>query len=583
MRAPRFDIFSKPPARRGRRSATLVACMLLKTSLLRKLPRRTVVLFATLAFGSQLLFQTRPGFSPINPTAYSAASEVTKCSPPIILRYPRNEQASTFGVSLNVSHLEAKYHKSGGWLSQEEEDHYLHEHFFSGLKEGTFVELGALDGLRFSNTYIFEKAFNWRGLLIEAETENFFALERNRGQGKNAVTLHAAICAEEKLLKLYGTGPEASINRDSKMIKAGKVSWAPCLRMEDVLKRSGIDNIDFLSLDVEGAELETLETIDFGKTPTFVILVEMRKVDEGSNPKIRKHLHEHGFCRFADDVGHSNEVWINPKYQQRKKRAPVRLEPSETKHKENKVPAAPSSNFEMNQPAPVTQVCEDFLNMPSEKWMQLRSAYSGVRCDIHLGKRPPTHTLNLMGSTCEPWITRCAIGALDRILKPEMHGLEWSCGSGTLWYIQRLASLTSIEHDEQFFRECRERVTQFGQSIEQRWTGKNVPFIEKYENNTATDEKNSLGILEGYEKYVQQALHLDRKKFDFIVIDGRSRSACLRLIIRERLLKALGGILVLDNAERDTYQDAIREVPSHWPRYDFSTPVDTTTIWISEN
>ena len=95
--------------------------------------------------------------------------------------------------------------------------------------------------------------------------------------------------------------------------------------------------------------------------------------------------------------------------------------------------------------------------------------------------------------------------------------------------------------------------------------------------------KNSLGILEGYEKYVQQALHLDRNKFDFIVIDGRSRSACLRLIIRERLLKALGGILVLDNAERDTYQDAIREVPSHWPRYDFSTPVDTTTIWISEN
>ena len=326
--------------------------MVVKKSLLRKLPRRTVVLFATLAFGSQLLFQTRPGFSPINPTAYSAASEVTKCSPSIVLRYPRTEEASTFDVSLNVSYLDKKYHKSGGWLSQEREDHYVHEHFFSGLQEGTFVELGALDGLRYSNTYIFEKAFDWRGLLIEAETENYIALERNRGQGKNAVTLHAAICAGDKFLKLYGTGPMASTNRDDKMIKTGKVSWAPCLRMGDVLLRSGIDNIDFLSLDVEGAELETLETMDFGKTPTFVILVEMRKVDEGSNPKIRKHLHEHGFCRFADDVGHSNEVWINPKYQQRKKRAPVHLEPSETKHKENKVPAAPSSNFEMNQPGP---------------------------------------------------------------------------------------------------------------------------------------------------------------------------------------------------------------------------------------
>ena len=87
--------------------------------------------------------------------------------------------------------------------------------------------------------------------------------------------------------------------------------------MDDALKRSGIDHIDFLSLDVEGAELATLDTMNFRRTPTFVILVEMRKVDEGTNPKIRRYLHHHGFCRFADSVGHSNEVWINPKYDQR--------------------------------------------------------------------------------------------------------------------------------------------------------------------------------------------------------------------------------------------------------------------------
>ncbi len=248
---------------------------------------------------------------------YSVANEATKCPSSILLKYKRSD-GSSLGVSVDVSDLDARYHGSLGWLSQEKEDKYLHEHFFHGLQNGTFVELGALDGLRFSNTYIYEHALNWSGLLIEGETDNYYALERNRGQGTNAVTLHAAICSDDKLLKLYGTGPEASTSPNSKSKnKRKKVSWAPCLRMDDALKRSGIDHIDFLSLDVEGAELATLDTMNFRRTPTFVILVEMRKVDEGTNPKIRRYLHHHGFCRFADGVGHSNEVWINPKYDQK--------------------------------------------------------------------------------------------------------------------------------------------------------------------------------------------------------------------------------------------------------------------------
>jgi len=241
---------------------------------------------------------------------FTRLNDATKCNPSILLRYKRAE-LSSFDVSLNVSHLDPKFHSSLGWLSQEKEDRFLYEHFFHGFKEGTFVELGALDGLRFSNTYIYEHAFDWKGLLIEGETDNYVALERNRGQGPNAVTLHAAICSSDKILNLYGTGPEAnSLLENTKR----KKSWAPCLKMNDALKRSGINQIDFLSLDVEGAELETLSTMDFTRTPTFVILVEMRKVDEDTNPEIRKYLYEHGFCRFADGIGHSNEVWINPTY-----------------------------------------------------------------------------------------------------------------------------------------------------------------------------------------------------------------------------------------------------------------------------
>lgn len=53
--------------------------------------------------------------------------------------------------------------------------------------------------------------------------------------------------------------------------------------------------------------------------------------------------------------------------------------------------------------------------------------------------------------------------------------------------------------------------------------------------------------------------------------------------MREGLLKENGGILVLDNAERDGYRDAIAEVPEHWPKYMFANAVDTTVIWLSKS
>jgi hypothetical protein len=53
--------------------------------------------------------------------------------------------------------------------------------------------------------------------------------------------------------------------------------------------------------------------------------------------------------------------------------------------------------------------------------------------------------------------------------------------------------------------------------------------------------------------------------FDLVVVDGRSRAACLdRAVPKIRP----GGMLVLDDADRPEYADAIAELPP-WPRRDF--------------
>jgi FkbM family methyltransferase len=227
------------------------------------------------------------------------------------------QQGSSASISLNVSHLAPPYNKSRGWLSQRREDRWLYEHFFhDGVFSGpgTFLELGALDGIRYSNSYIFEKALQWKGVLIEASTPNFAALEENRGQGSTALTLHAAICEHGDIMEIYGSGATAGETVVHSQKQQGRISRVPCIQINDVLRRFGISKLDLLSLDVEGMELVVLEQLDFQAVQTFVILVEMRPVDESSNPSTRKYLYEQGFCMFAQNVGANNEVWINPKY-----------------------------------------------------------------------------------------------------------------------------------------------------------------------------------------------------------------------------------------------------------------------------
>ena len=53
-------------------------------------------------------------------------------------------------------------------------------------KPGTFVELGAFDGVKFSNTLMLEKCFGWQGLLIEEHPHRSQALFRRVRRGHAA-------------------------------------------------------------------------------------------------------------------------------------------------------------------------------------------------------------------------------------------------------------------------------------------------------------------------------------------------------------------------------------------------------------
>ena len=72
---------------------------------------------------------------------------------------------------------------------------------------GLFIELGAFDGKRLSNTYMLEQCFSWTGLLIEANPSNFAKLTVS---GRRATKLHSAVCAEGGTVQFTAKGGQVA-------------------------------------------------------------------------------------------------------------------------------------------------------------------------------------------------------------------------------------------------------------------------------------------------------------------------------------------------------------------------------------
>ena len=139
-------------------------------------------------------------------------------------------------------------------------------------KVGTFVEAGAVDGFFESNTYWLERFEGWNGVLIEPSRDMFNRLEFNRPR---SLHFNCALVAHEdngKTMSLIGHHATATIQRSEGNESSSSVVVGRSL--SSILDESGVNEIDFLSLDVEGFERDVLNGIDFDRHAPKVILIE---------------------------------------------------------------------------------------------------------------------------------------------------------------------------------------------------------------------------------------------------------------------------------------------------------------------
>lgn len=133
----------------------------------------------------------------------------------------------------------------------------MYYNYFYKKKNGYFVEIGAHDGISMSNTYFFEKSSNWKGVLIEGGERNCKNLHANSIHRKNAIIVCSAICSSKyvNFKENNFTGKIVHTNNTYDLTK--------CNTLKNITNIYKIKKIDLFSLDVEGGELEVLETFDF--------------------------------------------------------------------------------------------------------------------------------------------------------------------------------------------------------------------------------------------------------------------------------------------------------------------------------
>ena len=138
---------------------------------------------------------------------------------------------------------------------------------------GTIVEMGALDGQLYSISKFFEDHLKWTSILIETNPNNFQKLLKNRPQSRNYNT---AICRQKDMEFIGSDAVEGIVKYMSEKHKKGwikdreKKLRVPRSRLDYIL--NSVDHIDIFILDVEGGELEAMQTMNWNIEVDYLVI-----------------------------------------------------------------------------------------------------------------------------------------------------------------------------------------------------------------------------------------------------------------------------------------------------------------------
>lgn len=174
-----------------------------------------------------------------------------------------------------------------GFFSQNGQDKYIVENIFHGKNSGYFLDIGAYNGITFSNSFYLEKNLGWKGIAVEPSSSAYEDLKKNR-KCNTIQGCVADFCGKSQFQELKGYTAMLSglVDKYDKnhiarvkdeMKKYGgelQYTTVPCFTVEHILSNHNIHDVDFMSIDTEGGELDILRSIDSNRFNIKVICVE---------------------------------------------------------------------------------------------------------------------------------------------------------------------------------------------------------------------------------------------------------------------------------------------------------------------
>ncbi|KAK8379285.1 hypothetical protein O3P69_019272 [Scylla paramamosain] len=192
--------------------------------------------------------------------------ELVRESPPLLPPY-------------NLTHPGKKHYSEFG------QSNILDEFILHGLSNGVYLEAGAVDGEYLSNTLYLEKHLGWSGVLVEPLPATYDALRRKH---RKSYTLNAALSTTTTAQTLH-MRTEGKKGVMSHFLREGEEEGEGegevtvlSLPLYTILLSLNLTQLDFLSLDLEGAELKVLRTVPWERVRVRVLCVECNRV--GASP-----------------------------------------------------------------------------------------------------------------------------------------------------------------------------------------------------------------------------------------------------------------------------------------------------------
>jgi len=170
--------------------------------------------------------------------------------------------------------------RRAGFHGQNGQDKWVVEKVFNQRRGGFFVDIGANNGIDISNTYYLEQQLGWSGICVEPMPKVFAQLAQNR----KCICVQGCVAAQDgeaEFLEVEGnemlSGLSSTLNQaHQERIVGHRINKLklPCFCLNTLLRQHQVKQVDFMSIDTEGSEMEILRNYDWESIRIKALCVE---------------------------------------------------------------------------------------------------------------------------------------------------------------------------------------------------------------------------------------------------------------------------------------------------------------------